>query len=104
MSDIVYKGTTPTHSFTLPFDAIDADVIWMTYSQKGREFFTFNKEDLTLNGKEVSVRLTQEHTLMFFAGEELKIQIRALRGVDAICSDEVFLRVKGILKDGVIGG
>ena len=81
------QGTTPTHTFTLPFDVSMIDKVRIIYSQKDQPVVTKNTEDCQLEGENVVVVLTQEDTFAFDHNEPVEIQIRMLTvGGDAIAS------------------
>ena len=81
------QGTTPTHTFTLPFDVSMIDKVRIIYSQKDQPVVTKNTEDCQLEGENVVVVLTQEDTFAFDHNEPVEVQIRVLTtGGDAIAS------------------
>lgn len=98
------RGTTPTHIFTVP-DEIPVDTfveIYITYSQMGRVVTEKEKDDLTINGHELSVTLTQADTLSFMPGKA-EIQMRAKTALGKACaSDIVVTTAEKILKNGEI--
>ena len=63
------SGSTPTNTFTLPFDPYEGTKYRIVYAQgenrKEKILFEKTTEDCTVNGRVVSVRLTQEETLLF---------------------------------------
>ena len=72
------QGTTPKHTFTLPFEASLLSVVQITYKQGGRVVLQKETEDCTFDGVSVFVTLTQEETFLFAANSEVQIQVRAL--------------------------
>ena len=72
------QGTTPTHTFTIPFDASAAAEVRVTYSVGGRVILRKETEDCQMDGTTVRVKLTQEETLRFPAGHWFSAQLRAL--------------------------
>ncbi len=72
------RGTTPTHTFLLPFEASEIRTLHVCYAQRGAVVLDKTKEDCTLEGNAVRVRLTQEDTLRFVAGDRVQIQLRVL--------------------------
>ena len=117
------RGTTPVNTFQTDADLSDAQVIYITYSQKGRVIIEKQKSDLTIVsltvhdpvsgedtrvGTSLSVTLTQQDTLAFMEGD-VDIQIRArfypetgVTVTPALASDIITVPVKKILKEGVI--
>ena len=99
----ILRGTTPTFTFTLPFEADTLDAFWVSFRQSKTEM---NKEKgnpgVTQNLKAITVTLSQEETLQFAAG---KCQIQ-IRGRDktgkAIASNIMSIEVADVLRSGVI--
>lgn len=99
----ILRGTTPTFTFTLPFEADTLDAFWVSFKQQKAEL---NKEKgdsgVTQNLKDITVTLSQEETLNFAAG---KCQIQ-IRGRDkfgkAIASNTMSIEVADVLRSGVI--
>ena len=97
------RGTTPTHTFTLPFDTSLLSVVRVTYAQMGRVVLTKTGEELTLEGNTVTVRLSQEETFRFNSSHPVELQVRALTADgDAINSDIVTVPVGRCLDKEVI--
>jgi hypothetical protein len=81
------KGTTPTHTFSLPFGTELIKTIEITYAQSGTVVLTKGNTDCTFEENDVSVRLSQEDTFLFADGTCVEIQVRVLTlGGDAIAS------------------
>ena len=59
------QGTTPTHTFNLPISTDDVAALRITYEQSGKIVLQKEKEDCTLNDKQVIVKLSQEDSLQF---------------------------------------
>lgn len=70
------RGTTPKHTFTLPFETQNIAKVRVIYAQ--RDKVLFKKDDVTMEGDTVSVHLTQEDTFTFTADVVVTIQIRVL--------------------------
>lgn len=96
------RGTTPTHTFNLPFDTALIDKIKITYAQNGVVVLTKEKADCKFDGNAATVKLTQEDTLKFDASR-VQIQIRVLTmGGDALASDIVTKTCGEVLEEGVL--
>ena len=67
------RGTTPTHTFTVPFDTAGILEARVIYSQQGRPVLV--KTDLTMEKNVITVRLTQEDTFRF-SPDRVDIQLR----------------------------
>ena len=86
-------GTTPTHTFKLPFDTKVIKELKITYAQDGQIKLEKRYKDCTLNEDEVSIKLTQEETFLFDAIKNIEVQMRILtQAGDALSSD---IRVVG---------
>ena len=84
---MIRRGTTPTHTFEIPFDFSFVKNIKIIYSQDDIKILTKSLADCTPNGKSFSVRLTQRETLNFAADKPVQIQIRLLTSAgDALSS------------------
>ena len=82
------QGTTPTHRFTIPMDASDVQKVRVTYGQSHKVVLTKENEDCRVEGNVVSVKLSQEDTLLFDEFSPVQIQLRVLTtGGDALASD-----------------
>ena len=64
-----YKGTTPTHTFTLPksvfagLDIARAINVYVSFADADNTLFTKTGDDVVVNKNTVKVRLEQEETL-----------------------------------------
>lgn len=72
------RGTTPTITYSLPFDSASVRAAEITISCPGAAYISKGIDDMTAKGNKLSVRLTQEETLRFRAGSNVSMQI-ALR-------------------------
>ena len=128
---MIIRGTTPYHSFTLPYTVEEIKELYITYLQNEEiiieksldsEGVTLQNvadtlenasmEELTLeqaSTSELIVHLSQEDTLAFHFYPAARknitvIQVRILTVDDeAYASDPIHERIMGVLKDGVIG-
>lgn len=82
------RGTTPTHTFVLPFDSTTVDKIKITYSQLDKEILTKTNKDVTFDGDNVIVTLSQAETFRFSEKNgAVSIQVRVVTtGGDALAS------------------
>lgn len=80
-------GTTPTHTFDLPFKTDVISKIKVTYAQNGRVILEKRNEECAFNENTVALKLTQEDTFLFDYNKNVEIQARILTvGGDAIAS------------------
>ena len=97
------RGTTPTLSFELPFDASEAESLYITISQRYENIMIDKSlDDCSIDGTIVTVTLTQEDTLKLIADKPVFIQVRVVKGGTAMASDLIKTTVSDVLKDGVI--
>ena len=100
----MWRGTTPTHTFTLPegIRVQDFTVIYITYSQNGSPVLEKEKTDMTLEENVIRLTFSQADSLLFGAGP-VKIQLRAKTADGkAVASEIVTTTAKEVLKDGEI--
>lgn len=69
-------GTTPTHTWALPFDASLVAEARAIYKQSGEEILRKETEHFTMEGQKLSVTLSQEETFLFDCRTPVKIQLR----------------------------
>lgn len=105
------RGTTPTHTFTLPNDlkALTISTLYITYAQYGKTVLEKTLEDVKITDGVITCTLTQADTLAFkvvdqyCGGDKVDIQVR-LKTYDGVvmASDIMRISVQDILKDGEI--
>lgn len=97
------RGTTPTHTFTLPFAADILSAVHVIYAQGGAVKFKKTAADCQLDRNTITVKLTQKETLAFSDGQLVEIQIRALDASgNSIASDIMRVHVCRCLEDEVL--
>lgn len=93
---MIVQGTTPRHTITLPIPTANVKCARFIYSQDGQVKVKKATEDITMDGNDVSVRLTQEDTFSFDTDMRVKLIVRVLTdGGDALTSDPVYMAVRG---------
>lgn len=98
----MFRGTTPTLTFTLP-DDFDIAALFITFEQDGKQILEKCLDDVTVEGAKITLALSQDDTLAFTAPSDVKIQIRLKDGSgNALASRVIRTGVDAILKDGVI--
>ena len=70
------QGTTPTHTFVLPFDASVIEKVRIIYAQDEEVKLTVC--DVSIEGNTITARLTQEDTLKLECGKFVEVQVRVL--------------------------
>ena len=100
----MYRGTTPAFDFKLntDIDLEQVEALYVTFKSRSKEL-SFDRDGCTINNetKTISVRLTQEQTLQFGAGN-VSVQIRLRVGKEAYATPVKNIDISQILKDGVI--
>ena len=98
----MYRGTTPNNIFSVDIDLTGAEVVYITYSQKGETVIEKTIDDITITSESLTVTLTQAETLRL-KEREVEIQIRArFPNGDAVASEVIKTTAGRILKEGVI--
>lgn len=108
------RGTTPTHTFTLPFEVPEGAKVRIVYAQNEKIIVEHTTEACTVDGTKVRTRLSDEETLRFDCGEhfhdgrmapydvEIQIGIKTALG-DKMWSEIIKTDVERCLRmDGVI--
>lgn len=105
------RGTTPTHTFTLPDDLKTATLsaVYITYAQRGKTVLEKTLSDVTINDGVIICTLTQADTLKFEVLDQhcgcdkvdVQVRLKTSDGV-AMASDIMPVPIRDILKDGEI--
>ena len=104
----MYRVTTPTHTFTLPIETATCKEILVTYRQGGIKIDKHYKdstlpEGMSLDGKNVVIRLTQEETKKFSAGNPVATQVRVLTVAnDAFASQKFSVNIGDVLNEEIL--
>ena len=93
----MYRGTTPTFTFTLPIECETITKLSVAFKQGGKLLFERGLPDVTM-----SCTLTEEETLQLRGDTELQIQLRVGVGSARMASQVFRVPVSQILKDGVL--
>lgn len=98
------RGTTPTFSFTLPIEASSLTAAVISFRQPGGVSFDKTLADCTVDGKTLSVSLTEAETLSFRALTLYPVEIQLRVGVgEARMASQIFTEpVERVLKDGAL--
>lgn len=100
---MIYRGTTPTHTFEMPFDCEKLTAFTITYAQNDVPIVKKSKEDCTVKGATIVVRLNQEDTLKFNDERGVKIQLKIMDGASEVyVSDIIVASVGEVLDDEVL--
>lgn len=97
----MFRATTPTHTFNLPFEASTIDKMTITYSQFGKIILKKNLEDVQLIDSKIILTLTQEETKLFKA-DTARVQLRVKIGDKVMASNIISLNVEDVLDKEVL--
>ena len=99
----MYRGTTPTLTFTVPFDCSTITACSVAFAQNDVVVLEKKIGDCHLEGNVITVPLTEEDTLVFDCKKRaLDIQLRIGCGAERFASQIIHTHVDKILKDGCL--
>ena len=103
ISGSFFRGTTPTHVFTIPIERELIKDLRINYSQDKKKILTKKLSDIEFSDGEINVTLTQEETFLFQGGKNASVQLR-VKTIDntVLGSDVILMRVEESLDDEVI--
>ena len=103
----MYRLTTPTHTFTLPFDTSTCSAIQVTYEQGKIALVKEYKggippSGMVLDGANVIVVLTQDETKQFKTGK-VNVQLRVLTTDGEAFASKIFkIPVTDVLNEDIL--
>ena len=98
----MYRGSTPTVTFTLPFDGGDITALHLCFAQRGEIVLEKDLYACAIKGNTLQIPLTEAETLLFDAGATVEMQLRVGCGETRLVSDIMLVSVKPILKEGCL--
>ncbi len=99
----MYRGTTPTLEFTIPFDTTLIGQAYVTLCQNGVTVLEKDKAECSITESSILVPLTQRDTLALKADTGIEVQLRVLTVTgDALVSKIYRTTAERILKEGEI--
>ena len=97
------RGTTPTHTFTVPIDTDAISKVKVIYAQEDAVLFAKDTEECGCKDGTITVKLTQADTLKFDCKKPAQIQMRILtQDGEALLSDIAYTSVGKCLDNEVI--
>lgn len=105
----MYRVTTPTHTFTLPIETATCSEILVTYRQGKIKIDKHSKNGtlpsgMTLDGKNVIIRLTQEETKKFEAEDFSSVQVRVLTNAGDSFASQIFsVMIDEVMNEEILG-
>ena len=95
------RGTTPTLTFSLPFNTDSISVLNIAFAQKGNIVIEKGLEECELEADVIRIKFTQLETLSFDDKCDVDMQIRVkTKDGNALASNIIRTRVDRIIKDG----
>lgn len=99
----MFRGSTPTHVFTLSIPVEEIQALRLTYVQGGKTVLDKTEADVKMSGATVTLRLTQEETLAFGDTAPVNIQLKVLTTDGAVLPSQIFrVHVDEILNEEVL--
>ena len=104
----MYRVTTPTHTFTLPIQTSTCKEIQVTYRQGDYSLIKHYRDEvlpegMILDGKNVSVHLTQQETKQFCRKSQASVQVRVLTNDDnALASQKFKITINDVLSEDIL--
>jgi hypothetical protein len=103
------QGTTPKHTFSIPFDTSNVGKVRVYYAQKDSRSgetvrkITKTESDVAMEGNTISLRLSQEDTLLLEGNKVTLIQLRVVtKAEESFVSDIVTVMTEQCLSDEVV--
>lgn len=100
--DGIGRYTTPTHTFTLPFEAASISQLAIVYKQLDKVVMVKDLGECTLGEKSVSVTLSEAETSLFKPELSVFIQLRVGIGASRLNSNILTVSVEDVLKEGML--
>lgn len=99
----MYRGTTPTITFTLPFNGTQMTALNLCFAQQGEIILEKALADCEARGNTLQVGLTEQETLLFDAQKGM-VEMQLRIGCDDVrmASNIMRIPVERILKDGCL--
>ena len=99
----MYRGTTPTITFNLPFDESRITALNLCFAQQGEVILEKNLGACKLEKDILQVSLTEQETLLFDAKKGMvDMQLRIGCADSRMASNIMQISVEQILKDGCL--
>ena len=99
----MYRGTTPTLTFTLPIAGKSITALNLSFAQKGQLLLEKTLADCLVEDTALQVTLTEQDTLLFDDKQGMvEMQLRVGCGETKMASNIMRMSVERILKDGCL--
>ena len=105
----MHRITTPIHTYILPIQTSECDEIEVTYKQKCLiKTFLYDgtlPDGMTLDGKNVIIKLTQEQTKALKSAYDLTSQVRVRTNDGNVLASQIFdIKVDEVLSEEILNG
>lgn len=100
----MFRGSTPTHKFYIPFSVDVIDKVLIAYAQNDNVLFVKEVDSSKMDGQSITVKLTQDETLLFDCFKrivQIQLKIKTLGG-DVLISKMTLVDLERCLFDEVI--
>ena len=99
----IMQGSTPTHTFNIPYPKNIIDKVIVTYTQEDKIVFERKDNDVIVKDYSIQVELTQENTLALDPSKMVCIQlkIKTVTG-KVIPSNKLYKSVEEVLNKEVM--
>lgn len=99
----MFIATTPTLKFTLPFETSTIAAGYITIAQGKKNIIDKPLSDWTCSGTDVTVKLTQQETMLLCPDASVEVQMRIRLNDGTALASRIFqLTAERVLKDGEI--
>lgn len=95
----MFRGTTPTITFRLQFDADEIDEAYATFVQQNQIVIDKSLSEMQIDGRNLILTLTQEETLKLKGNSGVDIQLAVRIGETVMRSKIMTVVVKRVLKE-----
>lgn len=99
------RGTTPTLTFTTPYEAKMVSSGFITFTMRGKVLFDIpiSDDSVVVEDYAVSLTLSQEQTLAFKPQYRVLVQVRlGLGSGEYVASNIIQIPIENVLRDGEI--
>lgn len=99
----MYRATTPTYIFKLPFSTNLVKTVQITYQQFSKTVFQKTETDCMMTDTEIKLTLTQEETLLFSHTCRAEVQLRVVTTEGQVLASKIFeVKPKACLDEEVL--
>lgn len=97
MSKKIWQGSTPIHTFTIPYKRNEVSNAVVSYRQNNKNIFEKSNNEIEINDNLIIVRLTQKDTLSFADVGDVAMQIKVkLHNGDVIPSNKMYAKLESV--------